>query len=146
MATNSKTLAATMERASRWMFTRLITSLARTVRDEELSVPQLAALHLVDQAGELRQSALAEQLALSASAASRLVDGLVQRGLLERREHPEDRRARALSVSPRGATMLDEIGEARLRILERLTAPLPRPLVRLFLANLERFRREGDHR
>ena len=40
-----KTLVGTpIERASRWMFTRIISSLARTLRDEELSIAQLAAL------------------------------------------------------------------------------------------------------
>lgn len=145
-----RSLAGTpIERASRWMFTKIISSLARTLRDEEMSVPQLAALHVVDQAGELRQAALAEELALSPSAASRLVDGLVQRGLLSRRELPDDRRARVLALSPRGVALLDEIGAARTRLFERVAARLPRPLVNLFISNVDSFRvtglpREGE--
>jgi DNA-binding MarR family transcriptional regulator len=139
-----RSLAGTpIERASRWMFTKIISSLARTLRDEEMSVPQLAALHVVDQVGELRQSALAEELALSPSAASRLVDGLVQRGLLLRRELPDDRRARVLALSPRGVALLDEIGAARTRLFERITGRLPRPLVKLFISNVDSFRETG---
>jgi hypothetical protein len=36
--------------------------------------------------------------------------------------------------------LLDDIGAARTRLLERITARLPRPLVKLFIANLESFR------
>jgi DNA-binding MarR family transcriptional regulator len=144
MARTARSLAGTpLERASRWMFTRIISSLARTLRDEEMSVAQLAALHVVDQGGEVRQSALARELGLSPSAASRLIDGLVQRGLIERRELPGDRRARVLRLSPRGATLLDEIGASRAQLLGRVTDKLPRGLVKLFIGNLERFREHG---
>ena len=150
MAKNPRSLAGSpLERASRWMFTKIISSLARTIRDEEMSVPQLAALHVIDQAGEMRQAQLAEELALSPSAASRLVDGLVQRGLLERREYAEDRRARTLRLSSRGTDLLDDIGTARTRIFEKVTARLPPPLVKIFLSNIDSVReaglpREGD--
>lgn len=136
-----RSLAGTpIERASRWMFTRIVAGLSRTLRDEDLSVAQLAAIHVVDDAGELGQSLLAAELGLSASATSRLVDGLVQRGLLERRESPSDRRARSLSLSPRGAAMLDEIGDARAQLIETVIRPLPRAALKLFLANLDKFR------
>lgn len=136
-------IGSPLERASRFMFTRLVASLARTLRDEDLSVVQLAALHVVDQAGELKQSTLATELAMSPSAASRMVDGLVTRGLVERRESPDDRRVRALRLSPRGAELLDETGEARAQLIERVTRPLPRAMVNLFLTNLERLRAAG---
>jgi DNA-binding MarR family transcriptional regulator len=144
-----KSLVGTpIERASRWMFTRIISSLARTLRDEELSIAQLAALHLLDQAsvgadGGVRQSALATALGRSPSTASRLIDGLVQRGLVERRETPEDRRARVLRLSPRGLALLDEIGEARARLFEKITSPLPRMLVRTILGHIEGLRSAG---
>jgi len=122
------------------MFTRIISGLARTLRDEDLSVAQLAAIHVVDQAGEMRQSQLAETLALSPSAASRLVDSLVQRNLIERRESDEDRRVRVLRVAGHGTELLDAFGEERTVLFERLTATLPRTLIKIFLDNLERFR------
>jgi len=131
-----------LERASRWMFTKIISGLARTLRDEDLSVAQLAALHLVDQAGELGQSQLAEVLALSPSAASRLVDGLVQRNLIERRESAHDRRIRVLRVAAHGTELLDAFGEERTELIERLTSKLPRAIVKVFLDNVERFRAE----
>lgn len=143
-----KSLVGTpIERASRWMFTRIISSLARTLKDEELSIAQLAALHLLDQAsgrdGGVRQSALAAALGRSPSAASRLVDGLVQRELVERRETPEDRRARVLRLSPRGRELLDEIGEARAQLFTRITSPLPRMFIRTVVSHIEKIRAAG---
>lgn len=136
-----KNLAGTpLERASRWMFTRILSGLSRTLRDEDLSVAQLAALHVIDDAGELGQSLLAAELGLSPSATSRLVEGLVQRGLVERHEAAHDRRARALRLSPRGAAMLDEVGHARATLIELVTRPFPRPMIKQFLENMERFR------
>jgi len=43
-----------IERMSRAMFTRIISSLTRTMQEEELSVAQVAALHLVDERGSMR--------------------------------------------------------------------------------------------
>ena len=124
------------------MFTRIIRSLARTVHDEDLSVAQLAALHLIDQAEDLRQSQLAEDLLMTPSSASRMIDGLVERGLVERRESPADRRARTLHVTDKGAAMLDEIGAARVALFERITKHLPRTMVMLFLQNIDRAKQE----
>jgi DNA-binding MarR family transcriptional regulator len=135
-----------MERATRWMFARIVASLTRTLRDEELRVAQLAALLVIDEAGELRQAALAGELALSPSAASRMVDGLVQRGLVERREAPDDRRARTLRLSPRGAELLDDAGHARVELVETVLARIPRTLVRTFLDNVERVRAASGRR
>jgi DNA-binding MarR family transcriptional regulator len=136
-----------IERASRWMFARIITGVARALRDEDLSIAQLAAIHLVDQAGELGQSQLADALALSPSAASRLVDGLVQRNLLERREAAHDRRVRVLTVGAHGAELLDAFGDERTRLIERLTSKLPTAIVKVFLDNVERHRAaEGGKR
>jgi MarR family transcriptional regulator for hemolysin len=138
------TMKMNLERASRFMFTRIVRSLARTVRDEDLSVAQLAALHLVDQAGDLRQSALGEELMMSPSAASRMIDQLVERDLLERRESPDDRRVRTLHLTARGETLLDQIGAARVALFERITKRIPKQIVELFMANIERVRSEGE--
>jgi DNA-binding MarR family transcriptional regulator len=137
-------LKVSLERASRFMFTRILRSLARTLHDEDLSVAQLAALHVIDQAGDLRQSQLAEDLLMSAPSTSRMIDALVTRGLVERRESPDDRRARTLHLTGKGATMLDEIGAARVELFERITRRLPRSLVEVFLTNIERVRSEGE--
>jgi DNA-binding MarR family transcriptional regulator len=123
-----------IEAFTRMMFTRIITALARLLRDEALSLPQIAALHLVDQQGRLRLAGLAEPLGLTASATSRLVDGLVQRGLLTRTEDPDDRRNRALTLTDDGAAFLRKIGEDRVAAIMAAAEQLPRALVSTMLA------------
>ena len=52
-------LNSPIERLTRRVFTRVVTALARTMRDQELTVAQIAVLHLLDQDGEARISSLA---------------------------------------------------------------------------------------
>jgi len=129
-----------LDRATRFMFTRIITSLARLVRDEDLSVTELAALHLLDEKPDLRQSELARQLALSPSVASRMIDGLVGRELIVRQESPEDRRARHVRLTSRGHQMLDTIAAARVELFERLTRGVPRMVLKIMLGRVEHLR------
>jgi MarR family transcriptional regulator for hemolysin len=126
------------------MFTKIIRSLARTLHGEDLSVVQLAALHLVDAAGDVKQAQLAEDLLMTPSSASRMIDALVERGLIERRESPEDRRARTLHLTARGIELLDEIGAARVELFEKITRRVPRTVIDVLLVNLARVRAEGE--
>jgi DNA-binding MarR family transcriptional regulator len=108
-----------LEPATRLMFTRIMIGLARTLRDEELTVAQVAALHLIDQEGRLRLNQVAEALSMSPSAASRMVDSLVQRGLVARTEDPDDRRARALALTGNARDLLARMDADRVtQILE----------------------------
>lgn len=131
--------ATPIELFTRMMFTRIITGLARMLRDEALSLPQIAALHLVDQRGGLRLAELAELLGLSASATSRLVDGLVQRDLLGRAEDPEDRRNKSLTVTDTGHTFIRQIDADRARTILDTMSTLPRALVDGILAAVREF-------
>ena len=54
------------------------------------------------------QQAVGERLGIPPSRMVGFVDALEQRGLLERRAHPEDRRARALHLTGAGRALLQE--------------------------------------
>jgi MarR family transcriptional regulator for hemolysin len=137
-------LRGQVERATRFMFTRIIRSLARTLHGEELSVAQLASLHLIDADGDLRQAQLGEDLLMTASSTSRMIDGLVDRGLVERRESAHDRRARTLHLTERGRALLGEIGEARVDLFEKIMRRVPRSVINLLIVNLARVRADGE--
>jgi len=85
-----------------------------------LSVQQFRAL------GVLRQhrragaslSDVAEYLGLSLPTASRMVDGLVSRGLIHRRTLPENRRQVRLTLQPAGAKLLEAAIESAQDALE----------------------------
>jgi DNA-binding MarR family transcriptional regulator len=68
--------------------------------------------------GQPTVKALAERLGLSLPGTSRAVDHLVRRGLLDRREDPEDRRCKRLSVTASGRDLVHRLDDARRDALE----------------------------
>jgi DNA-binding MarR family transcriptional regulator len=90
-------------------------------RGPELSVPQFRVLvHASLRPGAtLRQ--LAEPLGVSTATASRMVETLVLRGLIERRPGEADRRQVAIALTPAGQRMLDGThAQARAQFESRL--------------------------
>jgi len=67
-------------------------------------------------------SRLAETLSCDASNVTGLVDRLESRGLVRRQPSPEDRRVKALQLTPRGARMRAQL----LRRMARRSLPLSR--------------------
>lgn len=123
---------AGMDRATRAMFTRIISALARSLRDDELSVAQAAALHIIDDRGEVAIGAVAEELALGMSTASRLIDDLVQRGWVMRSESPDDRRVRLLRLTRAGAAFIQRASDDRVQLLLRVVPSImPAPIMRM---------------
>ncbi len=61
-------------------------------------------------------SALAEAAVLPAASLTRHVDKLVERGLVLRRIHPDDKRRIVTALSPVGATVADRIAAAQRNI------------------------------
>ncbi|WP_437853925.1 MarR family winged helix-turn-helix transcriptional regulator [Sorangium sp. So ce363] len=134
-------LGSPIERFTRMMFSRIIAGLARTLHEEDFSVAQLAALHLVDHGGPMRVTVLATSLGLSASAGSRLAEGLVQRGLLARQEDPEDRRAKTLALTPLGRRFVDRASVERVRVIMETAESLPRKISAAILSAVDAYQR-----
>ncbi|HOF88137.1 MAG TPA: MarR family transcriptional regulator [Armatimonadota bacterium] len=72
----------------------------------DLSAPQFHALNVVDKHDGASLSFLARHIASGLPSASKLVDGLVERGLVARAIAPDDRRRVLLSLTPRGRELL----------------------------------------
>lgn len=85
--------------------------------DVDLSLPQYRILMFLDE-GAVVASKLADHLAVSRPSVTAVVDGLVARGLVERRHDEKDRRRVGHSLTPEGARVLtaaDDAIDARLR-------------------------------
>ncbi|MEJ2888711.1 MarR family winged helix-turn-helix transcriptional regulator [Actinomycetospora aeridis] len=99
---------------------------------DELSMTQLATLYVLDSGEAVPLGTLAERVGRSVSATSRLVDALVRRGLVERQEHPTDRRVRLVAIAKDGGGLLRRLertrADAQLEIMNRLD-PADRALV-----------------
>jgi MarR family transcriptional regulator, organic hydroperoxide resistance regulator len=82
----------------------------------ELSPMQLKMMQALAPGVELPMSALADELHCDASNVTGIVDRLEERGLIERRPDPADRRVKRLAITDKGA-------ELRERMLARLFEP-----------------------
>jgi DNA-binding MarR family transcriptional regulator len=99
--------------------------LYKLLAEVDLSMTQLKLLHvLVEYETEISVKELAEQLAMSLPNASRTVDHLLQRGLVERREDEHDRRVKRVRVSDKARVLIDRVDTARLQGLEAWAAGL----------------------
>jgi DNA-binding MarR family transcriptional regulator len=99
---------------------------------ESISLTEFSVLMLLARDGERTVGQLAVALRRTASATSRLVDRMVRRGALLRREDADDRRARRVGLSPAGRAVLEAYGrkhgEAHARLFQ-LLSPTERKLI-----------------
>src|ERR1700751_6365435 len=89
-----------------------------TVAELDISFTQMKALCALDADGEDRSvKALAESMKLSMPAMSRAVDGLFERGFVEREEDPIDRRMKRVRLTDPGRAVPRLLNEKRLSAL-----------------------------
>ena len=104
-----------------------------------ISVTECYALETVDRHAPLRLGDLARRLHVEKSTASRVVEALKQKGLVDRRAREEDRRAVRIVATAKGRRLHERIArEARKRyrgLLEEVPAA-SRPVVIGFLERL----------
>jgi DNA-binding MarR family transcriptional regulator len=112
------------------------------VAELDSSFSQVKMMFLLEDGGEHSVKALATHLGLSLPAASRAVDGLIERGWVTRRESAEDRRSRLVTLTDDGRAVVDRILRARLKTLEAfaedLTAQERESLINALLPIVER--------
>ena len=106
-------LARSIRRFRRGMWRDTVLDLTRDFGDFEFSLPQRVVLLLLEEEGEMTLKRLAELLGRSASATGRLVDQLVRRKLVSRREDEHDRRTKRVAVTEKGRTLVDALERRR---------------------------------
>ena len=95
------------------------------IAELDISITQMKTLHVLAEGGsEVSVKELSDRLGLSLPGASRIVDALMRRGWLERREDPDDRRMKRIGITADGRKALDRIETARLAGLEDYAASL----------------------
>lgn len=73
----------------------------------DLTVPQFRTLAFVNNNKGSSLCEVSVHMGLTSPSASALVDGLFERGLITREEHPDDRRRVRLDVTSRGRAILE---------------------------------------
>ncbi len=89
------------------LVTREIRSEMRSQTSADLTVPQFRALNFTDRNPGSSLLEVANHMGLTPPSTSRLVDGLIARGMVTREEHPADRRRVRLTVTNRGQRILE---------------------------------------
>ncbi len=109
------------------LWRELVIGFAAQLGELRLGFTQLAALYALADGGTTTIADLADTLNRSPSATSRLVDGLVRRRLLERREEPDDRRMRSVWLTERGRALVAVVDRSRADQFLAVVRPLPTP-------------------
>jgi DNA-binding MarR family transcriptional regulator len=139
---SSATIAAVDDRrptGAAFLLTQLGTHAARRFGERvaavDLTPPQAGLIRAVAREPGRSQQALAERLGTPATRLVALVDSLEQRGVLERRRNPDDRRLHAVHLTPDGEALRDDLGRLAAEHEDALLAALD-PAERRTLADL----------
>ena len=89
------------------LIARLARGFDKALGDSDITLPQYRLLAFLDE-GERAASALADWLEVSRPSITALVDGVVQRQWVARRESPDDRRRVLHVLTPTGRSRLAE--------------------------------------
>lgn len=74
-----------------------------------LTLPEFAIMEALHHKGDLLLGELQRKILVTSGGVTYLVDRLVEKGMVQRRECPEDRRARYASLTPRGQALMRRI-------------------------------------
>ena len=105
----------------------LVAVAARSLAEvaDEVTLTQYRSLVVLASRGPQSSAALAEELAVTPSTASRLCDRLVRKGLVCRREDRRDRRAVRLALTAEGRALVDAVTERRRAEIAHLLNAIP---------------------
>ena len=146
-----ETLARNIGQFRRSIVREFVFNILSAFVDFDLSLPQLATLLLLDEEGELTMKQVTEILGRSVSATSRLLDQLVERGMVSRREDKHDRRAKRIAITEKGrmliATLEQRRADAQLAVMEYYSVEEQAEINRAMalLAEAGQRRRRYDH-
>ena len=99
---------------------RMMGSLFTYARDKGLTMAQLGAMFHIYQKGACGVSDIGTDLGVTNSAASQMLERLVQLKLITRSEDPSDRRVKQIVITDKGRQILQESNKANQDWLESL--------------------------
>jgi DNA-binding MarR family transcriptional regulator len=96
----------------------------RSISDLGLTMPMMAALHVIAFDGQQTMTTLVDHLGLSTSATSHLLQRLVELGLCERTDSPTDRRQKLIVLTQAGREFVADMTRSRFDELQASVDPL----------------------
>jgi len=116
-------------------------TILRELSTHNLTVPQMKVLKLIAQTRMQTVGDVAAFLGISDAAASKAIDRLVRRELVQRSEREHDRRTSEVGLTPAGRQLWDEYEEARTRRLAEIFGQFPAAQLQKTAALLDRLAR-----
>jgi MarR family transcriptional regulator, organic hydroperoxide resistance regulator len=92
--------------------------------DLNLTIGQLKSLFFIDSEGSTNFRKLANALGVTPPDVTRIVDRLVEQGLVSRRENPDDRRMQLLQPTRKGTSLLARLRQNKTTHLHRILTHL----------------------
>lgn len=112
--------------------------------EDTVTPTQFRTLVVLSAHGDSTLVRLATHLRVNASTAQRHVERLVRDGLVERRENPRDRREVTVTLSERGARVVEAVTARRRVAIARIVDGMPSAQRRALVTTLEAFAAAGD--
>jgi DNA-binding MarR family transcriptional regulator len=98
----------------------------KALSEADVTLTQVKLLHALDRPGaDHSLKDLAEEMSFSLAGASRSIDALHQRGLVERREDEHDRRMKRVRITDEGRELLRGLNEMRVALLSQFVQDIP---------------------
>lgn len=104
----------------------------------DLTPRQYAALKMIEEVPNIDQMTLSSMIAMDKTTMVKVIDRLMEKGLVTRTRSPEDRRINLLNVTPESQEILAEIERQLDRSEARILAPLSKSEQRAFMEMLSR--------
>jgi DNA-binding MarR family transcriptional regulator len=136
------TLGSPVELFTRNMFTQIIQKLSAYLAEENYTISEIAALHIIYRSKGLSVQALSKNLNLSISATSRLVSGLVKEKLLRAKEDEKDGRAKIISCTKSAEQLLDQMSLERIAAVLEVAQTLPPNISNQILKAVSQYKKE----
>jgi DNA-binding MarR family transcriptional regulator len=146
-----ETVARSISELRRALVREFVFDVLRIFGDFDFSLPHLATMLLLDEEGELTIKQVAELMGRSVSTASRLLDHLVERGMVSRREDERDRRVKRVAITERGRALITTLeqrrADAQIHVMEYLSAEEQADVTQamVLLAEAGKRRRHYEH-
>ncbi len=121
MGRRHSTVAAELNSAA----IHLLRGLSATDRASGLTAARLSALSVVVFGGPCTLGALAAAEDVTAPTMSKVVDGLVELGLVSKEQHPESARKILVAATPAGEELMQEARGRRVEVIAAALAQLP---------------------
>jgi DNA-binding MarR family transcriptional regulator len=119
-------------------------AMGRALGELDLELREFGLLRLLAGSHGSSQRALGAMLQITPNRMVALVDGLESKGLIERRTHPEDRRAYTVTLTDAGSAALGRAIEAAIGVEREICAPLEATEREQLLSLLRKLAAAGD--